>query len=153
MRGAVVGIYVWRGKAYLPVKARIESGFFMDIEPVYTAGLDAEELLSAVEKVLAAGHPCLPDPTREEMRQRKSPVLAATGARSWKELARTGASYSIDWTEQEIQVYMSRLDKQGRWEWDPAKTRIFPPDTPLPDIIAVILEDMRSRPELWQETV
>jgi len=47
---------------------------------------------------------------------------------------------------------MSRLDKQGRWEWDPAKTRTFPADTPLPDIIAVILEDMRSRPELWQET-
>lgn len=152
MRRAVVGIYIWRGKAYLPIRARIESGAFMDIEPVYTAGLNTEELVSAVEKVLAAGHPRLPDPTQEDMRRRKDPVLAATGARSWKELARTGAAYTIDWTDKEVQVDMSRLDKQGRWEWDPKKTRTFPPDTPLPDIIAVILEDIRSRPELWQDT-
>jgi len=125
----------------------------MDVEPVYIAKLSAEELRSAIEKVLAAGHPRLPDPTQEDMRRRKDPVLAATRARTWKELARTGAAYTIDWTDKEVRVDMSRLDKQGRWEWDPAKTRIFPLDTPLPDIIAVILEDMRSRPELWQETV
>lgn len=148
MPHAVVGIYVWRGKAYLPVQAQLESGVFMDIEPVYTAELNAEELLAAVEKVLAAGHPRRPHPTWEEMRRRKDPVLAATGARNWKELARSGASYDIEWTGKEIIVNISRLDKQGRWEWDPVKRRIFPPDTPLQDIIAIILEDIRSRPEL-----
>ncbi len=150
MRLRVVGIYVWRGKAYLPVQAQLESGPFMDIEPVYTAGLNAEELISAVEKVLAAGHPRLPDPTREEMRQRKDPVLMATKARSWKELAQTGASYTIGWTDKEIRVDISRLDKKGRWEFDPEKTRIFPPDASLPDLIAVILEDIWSRPELMR---
>ncbi len=153
MRLRVVGIYVWRGKAYLPVLAQLESGPFMDIEPVYTAGLNAEELISAVEKVLAAGHPRRPDPTREEIRKRKDPVLAATKARNWKEMARTGAAYDITWTDKEIRVEMSRLDKKGRWEWDPAKRRHFPPNTPLLDIIATILEDIRSRPELWQETI
>ena len=148
----IVGIYIWRGKAYMPVQAQIESGAFMDIEPVYTAGLNAEELLSGVEKVLAAGHPRLPDPTQEDMRRRKDPVLAATRARTWKELARTGAAYDISWTDKGVRIDMSRLDKKGRWEWDPAKVRILPPDTPLPEIIAVILEDIQSRPELWQET-
>jgi hypothetical protein len=150
MKRQLVGIYVWRGKAYLPVEARIESGMWMDIEPVYTSGLKAEELLSAVKKVLAAGHLCLPNPTREEMRQRKDPILTATKARSWKELARTGASYSISWTDKEIRVDMSRLDKKGRWEYDPEKMRSFPTDTPLQDIIHVILEDTQSRPEVWQ---
>lgn len=148
----IVDIYIWRGKAYLPVVAKLESGAYLIIGPVYTAGLNAEELIAAIEKVLAAGHPRRPDPTREEMRKLKDPVLAATGARTWKELARTGATYDISWTDKEIQVEMYRLDKQGRWEPDPAKRRIFPPDTPLPEIIAVILEDIRSRPELWQET-
>lgn len=146
----VVGIYVWGGKAYLPIQARLESGAFMDIEPVYTASLNAEDLLAAIEKVLAAGHPRLPDPTREEMRRRKDPVLAATKVRSWKELARIGASYDIAWTDKEIRVNMSRLDKKGRWEFDPGKMRIFPPNTPLPDVIAVILEDIQSRPELMR---
>lgn len=144
----LVDIYVWRGKAYLPVLARLESGVFLIIEPVYTAELNVEALLSAVKKVLAAGHPYRPDPTREEMRRRKDPLLAATKARNWKELARTGASYGITWTDKEIRVDMSRLDKRGRWEWDPTKTRIFSLDTPLPDIIAVILEDIQSRSEL-----
>jgi hypothetical protein len=150
MKRQLVGIYVWRGKAYLPVEARIESGMWMDVEPVYTAGLKVEELLSVVKKVLAAGHPCLPNPTREEMQQRKDPILTATKARSWKELARTGASYSISWTDKEIQVNMSRLDKKGRWEYDPEKMRSFLTDTPLQDIIHVILEDIQSRPEVWQ---
>jgi hypothetical protein len=150
MQLVVVVVYVWRGKAYLPVQAQLESGPFMGIEPMFTAGLNTEELLSAVEKVLAAGHPRLPDLTREEMRQRKDPVLAATKVRSWKELARTGASYTIGWTDKEIRVDMSRLDKKGKWEFDPEKMRIFPPNTPLQDIIAVILEDIRSRPELMK---
>ncbi|MGQ9601034.1 MAG: hypothetical protein ACUVWZ_16700 [Anaerolineae bacterium] len=150
MKLAVVGIYVWRGKAYLPVQAQFESGVFVDIEPVYVTGISLKELLSSVKKVLAAGHPRLPNPTREEMQQRKDPVLAATKARSWKELARTGAAYTIGWTDKETRVDMSRLDKKGRWEYDPGKVRILPPDTPLEDIIAVILEDIRSRSELWQ---
>ena len=150
MNRQLVGISVWRGKAYLPVEARIESGMWMDVEPVYTAGLNAEELLSAIEKVLAAGHPRLPDPTREEMRQRKDPVLRAARGRSWKELARTGASYTVGWTDKEIQVTMSRLDKKGRWEYDPDKMHTFPVDTPLQDIVDVILEDIQSRPEVWQ---
>lgn len=150
MRRQAVSIVVWRGKAYLPVQALLESGLWMDLEPVYVADLDPTSLLSAVEKVLIAGHPRLPDPTREEMQRRKDPILTATQARSWKELARTGAAYSIDWTDKEIRVDTSRLDKKGRWEWDPEKIRTFPPDTPLQDIVAVILEDIQSRPEVWQ---
>lgn len=144
----VVGIYIWHGKAYLPIQAQLESGAFMDIEPVYTAGLNAEELIIAVKRVLAASHPRWPHPTQEEMRKRKDPVLAASGARNWKELARSGAAYDISWTDKEIRVEMSRLDRQGRWEWDPAKRRIFPPNTSLREIIEVILEDIQSRPEL-----
>jgi hypothetical protein len=45
-------------------------------------------------------------------------------------------------------VDISYRDKQGRWQNDPAKVRTFPLDTPLEDVLAVILEDIRSRPEL-----
>lgn len=147
----VVGIYVWRGKAYLPVEAQYESGIFVDIEPVYTANLNIVEMLAAVEAVLSAGHPLLLMPTREEMQQRKDPVLAAIKARNWKELAKTGAAYTIDWTDKEIRVDMSRLDRKGRREYDPEKARVFPPDAPLSEIIAVVLEDVRSRPEVWRK--
>jgi hypothetical protein len=144
MELTVVTICAWRGRAYLPVAAKLESGGFVDIEPVYTADLNLEALEVAVGKVLAAGHPRLPSPTREEWRKRKDPLLAATGTRSWKELAQVGVSYVIGWTAKEIRIDMSRLDKRRRWEYDPSKVRILPPATPLRDVVAIILEDIRS---------
>lgn len=143
-----VSIIIWQGKAYLPCQARIEAGMWMDIEPVYVSDIDLSGLKVTVEKVLSFGHPLLPTPSQEDVKGMKSPLLVATKARSWKELARAGASYGVDWTDQHVRVDMSYRDKQGRWQNDPAKVRTFPLDTPLEDVLAVILEDIHSRPEL-----
>lgn len=143
-----VSIVVWQGKAYLPCQARIEAGMWMDVEPVYVSDIDLGSLQVSVEKVLSFGHPLLPTPTQEDVKRMKSPLLAATKARSWKDLAHAGASYGIDWTDQHIRVDISYRDKQGRWQNDPAKVRTFPLDTPLEDVLAVILEDIHLRPEL-----
>lgn len=150
MRRQEVGIYVWLGKAYLPAQGRLESGIWVDLEPVIVTELREEDLTVAIEKVLAAGHPRMPDPTKEEWQKRKDPVLKATQARSWKELARRGTSYSIAWTDDQIRVDMSMVDSKGRWQFDPEKARIFPIDTSLQAIANVILEDIRSRPELLE---
>lgn len=147
-----VNLVVWNGKAYLPCQARIEAGMWMDIEPVYVADVDVGSLKSAVENVLAFGHPLLPNPTQEEVKKLRSPLLSATKARSWKELAQTGASYGIDWTDQRIRVDMSYRDKQGRWQNDPAKVRLFPLETALEDVLAVILADIHTRPEVFETT-
>ncbi|MGH2459981.1 MAG: hypothetical protein ACRDIY_14075 [Chloroflexota bacterium] len=143
----LAGIYVWHGKAYLSVEAQLQSGIWMDIEPVYCVNLNEPELVAALEKVLAAGHLRLPNPTREEVRERKDPVLAATRARSWRELARTGAAYTISWTDKEVRVEISRLDSKGRWEYDANKRRILPPDASLSEIVSIILDDVRTRPD------
>ncbi len=60
----------------------------------------------------------------------------------------TGASYTIVWTDKEVRLDISHLDKKGRWENDPKKIRVLPPETPLEDIVSLILADVRSRPEL-----
>ncbi len=145
MKTRVVAIVVWRGKAYLPNQVRYESGIRADAEPVFAANLTVEDLVSAAERVLAAGEPSLPDPTREQWQNRKDPVLKATNARSWKELARSGALYVIGLADNGIRLDISRLDKKGRWEFDPEKVHTFSPRTPLPDIMAIIVEDIRSR--------
>jgi hypothetical protein len=143
-----VSIVVYRGKAYLPVLARFESGIWVLMEPVFAAELKVDELIAAIRKVIEAGHQTLPDPTREEWQKRKDPTLAATRARSWKALARNGASYGIDQTNATIRVDMSYTDKKGRWQNDPEKVRVFPRDTPLEKIVEIIVEDIRSRPEV-----
>jgi len=148
MRRQEVGIYIWMGKAYLPVQGRFDSGIWVDLEPVYVADATTEDLASAIEKVLATGHPQLPDPTKGEWQKRRDPVLAATKARNWKALAREGVSYSIGWTEDQIRLDMSMVDNKGRWQFDPAKMRILPLGTSVHDLVTLILEDIKSRPEL-----
>lgn len=143
-----VGIVVWRSKAYFPCQGRFPSGIYADIEPVYAAELELGDFITTAQRVMARGISELPEVTAEEWRKRPDPILKATKARSWKELARAGASYGVDWTDQHVRVDMSYRDKQGRWQNDPAKVRMFPLDTPLEDVLAVILEDIRSRPEL-----
>ena len=145
----VVSIDVWHNKAYLPTQAQYESGLFVDIDPVYVVSLNPDELKGAIQSVKNAGHKCLPDPkTKEEFRKRKDPVLAVSGSRSWKQLAKTGASYTIGWTDKEVRIDMSRLDNLGRWEYDPKKVRILPNDVPIDEIVEIILEDIETRPEL-----
>jgi hypothetical protein len=147
----IVGIYVWRGRAFIPTQARYESGIFVDVEPVYIAALIKDEMMKAIQAVKEAGHILLPDPeTLEEFIRRKNPMLAATKARSWKELAQKGTSYTVGWTEYEVRIDMSRLDKKGRLEYDLERVRILPPDTALGEIVEIILEDIKTRLELSQ---
>lgn len=97
------------------------------------------------------GHKRIADPkSREEVLKRKDPVLAATKAKSWKQLALNGASYTIGWTEKQVRIDMSRLNKKGVWEYDLEKVRILPPDTPLEQIVEIILADIKTRPEILQ---
>ncbi len=152
MQRKKVTICVWHGKAYLPRHGQFPSGIYAFIEPVNAVDLTLNSLVSAAEAVLMSDVVHLPEVTAEEWRKRADPILKATKARSWKELARSGASYSIYWTEQQICVDMSYRDKQGRWQNDPAKVRIFPLDTSLEDVIAVVLADIRTRPEVFETT-
>lgn len=145
-----VSIVVYRDKAYLPVLARLESGMGVLTEPVFTAELKVDKLVAAIKKVIEARQQTLPDPTREEWQKRQDPVLAATRARSWKALARNGASYGIEQTDNTIRVDMSYTDKKGRWQNDPEKVRLFSKDTSLEEVVEVILADVRSRPEVLQ---
>jgi len=147
----VVGVDVWHGKAYVPTQGQYESGIFVDTDPVYVTAIDIAEMTKAIQAVKEAGYKKIPDPkTREEFLARKDPILAATGARSWKQLAKTGASYTIGWSEKEVRIDMSRLDKKGVWEHDLKKTKILTADTPVEQIVEIILEDLKTRTEVFQ---
>jgi hypothetical protein len=126
----------------------MEGGPYVLIEPIYVVNLAPQEIVEALKKAINTGHPAFPSLTREGWQKRKDPVLKAAGVKSWKELARDGASYTLEWSEDTIRLYVSRLDQRGRFETDPAKTRTFPKRTPLETIVEAVLDDIRSRPEL-----
>jgi hypothetical protein len=144
----IAGIIVRKGRAYVPTEALIEGGPYVLVEPIHIVDLNIHDIVQALEQVIAAGHPEFPSPTFEEWRKRKDPILKAANVRSWKELAKSGASYTIGWSEDTVTLYISRLDHQGRFEADPTKTRTFPTSTPLELIVEAVLDDVHSRPEL-----
>jgi hypothetical protein len=117
----------------------------IDAEPVYITGVDIGEMEKVIENVLLTPRPRISDLTRDEWKKRKDPVLIATGAKSWKELARKGSSYNIGWSDKQKRLDIARVDKQGKWEFDPEKVRVFSVSTPLEKILKIILDDVYSK--------
>jgi hypothetical protein len=141
----IASIVILNGKAYMPVYGRTENGLFMEIDPVFTCGLFKEEMTEVLQKVRDVGHPLIQTLALEESRKHKDPMLKATNTKSWKELARQSVSYTISWSQHGLLMEMSKLDKQGRWEYDPGKTKELPLDTPLGSIVQIVLDDFYSR--------
>jgi hypothetical protein len=139
-----VVIHIWRGKAYIPVWGQTENGPNVLIEPVLVSEIEREDLLRTLREVLSRGHPVVPALLVRGTRSRSDPLLRATGARSWKELARTGCYYSVSWTDEKIRIDRSTVDEKGRWVPDLEKVRFLPPDTALEDIVDLMMKDMET---------
>lgn len=144
----MVGIIVLHGKAYIPSLAETTSGLFIQINPIFEVDIEEDKLADVIEKVSLSPRPRVPDLTREEWKKRKDPVLTATKAKSWKELAQKGASFGLEWTDQGIRLDIPRLDQEGRWEIDPSAVTLFPLNTPLKEIAKVIIQNIDTRPDL-----
>lgn len=132
------------GKSYIPVLGRTDSGLYFETEPVFICDIDLDEIKTIIDKLQIIGHPYIQILKKEDRMKEEKKLLYIYGERSWKELAKKGFSYTLSWGNQLV-ITFSRLDKQGRWEYDPEKTRLFPIETPLEEIIQVIIDDYHSR--------
>ena len=79
-----VNIIIWQQKAYLPTLADYEYGGLIDMEPVLTSDLAIDNLLKVVKDSFEKN---LEQQIYIETNDKdaKSPILVATGAKSWKE--------------------------------------------------------------------
>ena len=158
-----IDITVRSGKAYLPTlyfNERHRLNFAR--EPVLVVDLTSEAafeaLVEAVRKKMEEGNPLMevpedPGEFRRWLKKIKStsPEAKAAGFKSWRPFAKKARAYHIGFLEDKIIVTMSGPPKGGWLVYDPKKTREFPPDTPLEEVVRVIWEDICSTPELWEE--
>ncbi len=142
----IASIYVWRGRAYVPANGRIVGGgAFVAIEPVLEVELQEDQLIEAIKSSLAIGHPPLPDRSRDEWDKLISPVLVATGARSWNELYRKALVYTIEWGPKGVFLEFPLRASKGGWVSDPEKRRQFEPDVDIEELVHTILDDITAR--------
>jgi hypothetical protein len=95
--------YIRKGKAYLPVVAQTDAGFFLDIDPVTViAADDREALVRAVAEQIIAGNPVVPTPKRSAY---GTPVVVkAAGVKTWSAFEQSARSFTAYRTESEYQI-------------------------------------------------
>lgn len=146
-----LSVIIYKDKAYVPTEALLPAGpAYVATDPVYVAELTPDALAQALEKAFVAGHAVI-NPTDDEWysyHHGGDPLLRATGARSWKTLARHGAVYAIVWSGTDIILYLSEVDKQGRFASGPGRTKIFHSQDDFQTIAHAILEDAEMQPSL-----
>ncbi len=153
-RRVEIDITIRSGKAYIPTLYRDEKHrLYFSQEPVSVVDLAFESLLEAIRKKMEEGNPPIEVPNVQEFLKKRSipPVTKAAGFKSWRSFIKKARAYGISFLEDKILVTMSSPSKGGWLVYDPKKTREFPPDTPLEEVVRVIWEDICSTPELWEK--
>lgn len=139
-----VRIVIKNGRAFMPTNAETYDHVIFGIDPVYICELKADELLAVVSKVINQENRTLSmeeAKTQIELgKKRKSPILLATKSKSWLDLERTSAGYSIQTYDSGTKwVLFLHSSKKGVY-----KDIYFQITTPLRELVELILEDVKN---------
>ena len=143
-----VSILVWKGNVYIPTMAPFEYGGWVSVDPVIITKPNFDDLIPAINEITEKNLNQLTLQT-DDIKDLIDPLLHATNAKSWHQLAETGAAYLIDRDDDQIIVNITLPGKKHKFQFDNEKTEILPPDTSLENILEIILDDIHSRPELF----
>ncbi len=135
----VANIMIRENKAYLPTIAKLEGSGHMITEPVYSTEVNVTEITEALKKLIDAGHSKIESFSEYKATHPNDPVLKATGAKSWLQMAKNTKAVAIIWNDDNIQVIPSKLDKRSRFVNDYDREKKFSKETSLEDIIDFVL--------------
>src|SRR5262245_51128437 len=87
-------LYLRRGTVYVPMVARTQAGFYMEIEPVRSIpASNREALQSAIKDAISSGNASSPTPTRASFP--KPVLLNSTKTKSWSEFEKEALCWKI----------------------------------------------------------
>ena len=121
------------------------SGIITHVIPVYKCDITETELVENIVKVLTTGILKLAEISAEEWKSQKKPMFEATGIKSWKEFANKSIGYGLEWIDNSVILTFSSLYKQSKQEINTTKTMSFAVNTPLENIVQLILEDIKLK--------
>jgi hypothetical protein len=130
----IVMMWIWQGKAYLPVLAEVKPGDFAEASPVYAAHLTQADLIAAMESVINTGHQPKPAQVDEE-----DPLLTATNAVSREELIRQATIFIVQWTREQVELDVVDAKNDAL-----QRVQSFPADASLATISTTVLAAVRA---------
>jgi len=141
----VATVYVWNGRAYLPVHGRAPNGFLWETEPVLECDLSGDALGARLREVVERGHPPIDDPTRDRER-RVPPIHRALHMRGWRAMTRAGVLFCmISWHPDGVVLRFSTRRGASIEELDSEPGATFPPGVDTQAIAHRIVEEWNAR--------
>src|ERR1700742_3405411 len=137
--------FLRKGVVYVPTVVRLETGAYMDVEPIGVAAVaDTDAIrrpfLAAIDKGVAVN----PKPTND-IRTAPAAVLKYAGAKSWSAFMRGAATWSIqDGSDTRFKIVGYKTHPKGYWTEDRNQDIEFPIGSTADDVIdrmIAILQD------------
>ena len=153
-RLASVRLLVKDGKVFIQSNGKSESGLKVTVEPIYECPLEVAAITGVVTQVAHTKYRVLSqeevDHLLDPKNLKSSPILKATHSKSWRDLDRSAAFYSIQTIESETKwvVFFHNPTKKTAYI-----SRKFPISKPLMELVKIILEDVKKYPHVLGKDV
>jgi hypothetical protein len=107
-------VYVGKGTAFIPNVAKIEAGFFLDVDPVRIARLDDVAALTlTIARAMASGNPQVPTPNRVTFS--KPVILKPAGGKNWNAFVEKGVCFKTFQSEEGVEIAETGRNNEGQW--------------------------------------
>jgi hypothetical protein len=140
-------VYVRKGTGFVPNVAQTEAGFFLDVEPVRVAKLDAlPSLASAIEQAMVVGNPLVSTPSRAAFP--KPVILKFAGVKNWNAFVERGVCFTLFRGEAELELTETARNDDGEWTDAPSLNQKLPLASTASDIARRIIARVNQRSDL-----
>jgi hypothetical protein len=139
--------FIRSGVAYIPVSAKTEAGFHMDIEPVEVAPVsDSQAFARAIMQTIARGNPRIPTPTRATGFP-KPDIHKYAKLKSWRAFEHGASFWTFNDREGAYHIEQWQKRPEGGWLPDPEREITLPAgtlqDEAIKQLVAIIQSQQR----------
>ena len=136
------GFYVRNGRAYIPLTAKTQAGFYIDMEPVEIVSVsDGDALELALHNAVLRGNPVVPTPTRGSFP--RPVVLKYAKVKSWRLFESQATYWSLSARDHDWTFGTWKRADRG-WEPDPSAETHIEGDYSIDDIVRRLGVSVRS---------
>jgi hypothetical protein len=140
-------VYFRSGQFILPVVAKTEAGFFLDVEPVRGVLLDdTAGLEKALGDVIGQGNPVRPTPCRASFP--KPVVLPLAKVKTWATFEKKSVCWTVTREHERYVVAVTGRAPDGGWTDDPSGTIMVGPAAGVTGVVTAIREHLAVRKDL-----
>ena len=143
-----ISLRLYNGVVHIPTSRQISPGFYVADAPLECVSVEeTEKLRQAIVSAVGRGNPPISrDHARVLIHGKDSPVLKATGARSWSVLDRqTNGLWSLVEKDGMFQIRVDQPMQPRGWHEDKTKRVEFPPGTTVEDVIDRLIAMIQER--------